>query len=205
MLLIVGRSASGKDYLADSLVRKGAKKVRSYATRPKRFPGEATHRFVTVDEAKRITNRVAETKIGEYEYFVTKNQIKDADIYIIDPIGVKCLASKMSNQTFDLVYLIANRNEAEKMALKRAENSEAERKVFEQRVAAEAPEFDAFEQKIQDDPIANWFMTAKSIGSYLQCSHALYPNVVLREIFRNTFEKKVMEDEARYLFRKFVK
>lgn len=204
MLLISGRTATGKDELVNYLTHFGAKKVVSYATRPKRFEGEETHRFISPEEAAKITNRVAETKIGQYEYFVTADQVRHADVYIIDPIGVKCLSETMPNHDFNLVYLVSDREKAKEMALKRAADPKSEGEIFDRRAAAEDAEFSQFEQMLMQDNVSHWFLSGKSFGEYLECQHNIYPNVMLREIFRNTFDKEAMEREANYLFKEMI-
>ena len=85
-ILIIGRSGSGKSTLANYLTEKyGLKQLESYATRPMRVKNEKGHRFITPEEAKNFTDRVAETVINGYEYFATRQQVDECDVYVIDP------------------------------------------------------------------------------------------------------------------------
>ena len=81
MILIAGRTGSGKNTYADILKEKGYKAVISYTTRPKRYETEDTHIFISNEEADIIEDKVASTTINDYKYFATKKQIQDADYY----------------------------------------------------------------------------------------------------------------------------
>jgi len=147
---IMGRTGSGKDHLAKMLARKGLRNVLSYATRPKRFEKEATHVFITKEEAAKIptTERAASTVIGEYEYFATKEQVKDSDIYIIDPKGLMELARNMPDTAIHVVYVHAPEEDRLKRASVRGgkDKAEAEKEAFIKRSAAEDEQFKEFEE-----------------------------------------------------------
>ena len=70
-LLIIGRTASGKDTLADALRHAyGMTFVKSCTTRPRRTPDEDTHVFLTEQQAEPLVrDAVAYTRIGDYIYF----------------------------------------------------------------------------------------------------------------------------------------
>ena len=71
------------------MVKRGYKKLKSYTTRPKRVNEGDTHVFIDESEVpKYVDQMVAHTKIGEYHYFATSEQLQENDIYIIDPNGV---------------------------------------------------------------------------------------------------------------------
>ena len=178
-LLIVGASGTGKDTLARELCKAGLKQVISYTTRERRFPGEDTHIFVTPEEAKKYTDRVAETKIGKYEYFATRQQVEESDIYVIDPKGLYTLSSTLPNETFLVVYLTADREEALSHAISRGENEEKERKKCLERFAAEYEQFHEFE------------VTLATKKQYL-------PNVVQTFILKNDYKPETMKYWAEY-------
>lgn len=147
--LIVGRTGSGKDYLARKLTERGLKQVLSYATRPKRSENENSHIFITPEEADQFTDKVAQTVINGYEYFATAEQVNESDIYIIDPNGIDVLVKNMPETEFQVVYVQANDDLNRKAnAVKRAEDKIAEEQVFDQRNAAEDEQFSDFEDKI---------------------------------------------------------
>ena len=95
LLCIMGRSASGKDTLANMLCeRVGLKQVISYTTRERRVNEGETHIFISDDEYQKLETSgqiAAFTHIGQHKYCCTVNQLYDNDIYVIDPVGVKNL------------------------------------------------------------------------------------------------------------------
>ena len=150
-VLIVGRSGTGKDTLANILTEQyGLQQVISYTTRPKRFPEENTHRFVTEEEARTIQDRIAETAISGYEYFATTKQVEEADVYIVDPEGFYQVVKKMPDTHFMLVYMRANEDLARTHAITRAENMAREIIVYNDRTAAEDEQFTLFEDALAD-------------------------------------------------------
>ena len=92
LFLLVGRTASGKSTLEAQLnnIYK-AEPIKSYTTRPAR-PNDDTHTFVDQQGFDDIRNNlVAYTKINDYEYGVTANQLIRGSFYVIDPVGVESL------------------------------------------------------------------------------------------------------------------
>ncbi len=160
-VLVIGRTSTGKDALRNILEEKyGWKFVHSHTTRPKRTPTEDTHIFVTKEHADSVplTDKVARTVIGEYEYFTTRKQVEECDAYIIDPIGAYMLLKNMPEEEFQIVYMRpADATTQKEMALKRSDNPEAELKVFKARTSAESAQFDEFEEHLdnQDFTLSN--------------------------------------------------
>lgn len=113
-LLIVGRTATGKDTLRESLEKfANMTFVKSYATRDKRYPEEDTHIFVTKEQANKIMKTdtvIARTTIADNDYFATKSQVENADGYIIDPIGIYELIDKIPTTDFLILYLMPNKD-----------------------------------------------------------------------------------------------
>ena len=95
--LIMGESGSGKTALSSILEKVGFDVLKSYTSRPKRFADEGGHIFIT--PKKSIDYRfglfrnsiVAYTEFDGYDYFATKKQIYENDIYIVDPDGIRFL------------------------------------------------------------------------------------------------------------------
>lgn len=163
MYLIVGRTGSGKDFLAQKIVelstvitandkpinKEPMTVLKSYATRPKRTETEDTHIFITKDEAASYTDKVAITQIGEYEYFATADQVEHADLYIIDPRGIEELTKNMPDTEFQIIYVHANEDLNRRInAVKRAEDKIKEEEIFTKRDADEDAQFTEFEDKI---------------------------------------------------------
>ena len=87
---IVGPSGVGKTTIVEELYRRfGYKAVASYTTRPPRCEGEEGHVFVNDVQFDALTDKVAFTEFAGYRYCVTRAQLADCDLYVIDPAGVK--------------------------------------------------------------------------------------------------------------------
>lgn len=185
MYIIMGRTASGKDYFADLLKQKGLTGVKSRTTRPPRSDDENTHIFVSQDDAGKTTDRVAYTKIGDYEYFATERDILGKDFYIVDPIGLESLAHNMPSIIFNVIYIEADREDRKRhfVARQSASKEDAE-KLFDERDAAETEQFDKFEAKIHalmqnKHAESSDTQTAPDMPENIQCIH----------VFSNKFEK----------------
>lgn len=149
MILITGRSGTGKDYLAKKLEANGLKQLKSYTTRPRRTPDEDTHRFIDKD-SEGIFQKVAKTKIGEYTYFATREQVEEADVYIIDPKCIMDLTTNMPDMPLVLVYVESDQEEAKAHAIARSSDPAAELRVYLKRYLAENEEFSEFETRLRE-------------------------------------------------------
>ncbi len=91
IVLLVGPSASGKSTIADALERLyGWEQVRSITTRPRRSLFERGHLFFTDEEFDliRTEEMVAYTEYAGYRYCAVADQIRNAQVYVIDIYGV---------------------------------------------------------------------------------------------------------------------
>lgn len=83
--LIVGESGTGKTAIVNELEKKAAlKQIMSYTTRPKRYDNEIGHSWVSIDDFNKLYLVAKKELYGNF-YGVTENQIKENDLYIIDP------------------------------------------------------------------------------------------------------------------------
>lgn len=90
ILLIVGKSGSGKSTIAENLNKLyGWKCIDSYTTRKPRYKGEKGHIFVTEKEMPSFDKIVAYTEFAGNKYWATQEQIENNQIYIIDVKGIK--------------------------------------------------------------------------------------------------------------------
>lgn len=89
MILLVGKSGSGKTTIAKNLEHYGLKQVQSYTTRKPRYDGEDGHTFITMEEYMKLPDKVATTYFDGNYYCATQQQCEDADIYVIDPHGIE--------------------------------------------------------------------------------------------------------------------
>ena len=124
VFLIVGQTASGKDSLVNTMCEKYKiittdmfnnvktrpyTRLYSYTTRPRRVNEGNTYTFISPSEVEQYRNdMVAYTKIGEYEYFATREQLRNCDFYIIDYQGIEYLRLKQLEDEFRFVIIYIN-------------------------------------------------------------------------------------------------
>lgn len=143
LLLIVGRTASGKDSLVNKLCeRTNLKAVTSYTTRPRRENEGNTHIFTTEDvyEQMQAEGKVAAyTQISGYHYWTTIDQLYESDLYIIDYKGIQTLRElNLPDIRFVTVFV----NTPDKVREERALTKRRDDKfVFRKRSLDEAPQF----------------------------------------------------------------
>ena len=146
VFLVIGRSGCGKDTLVNYMCQKyGLKKLKSYTTRPPRQNEEDTHIFISPEEVQKYQDDIiAYTKIGEFEYFATKSQLKDINFYIIDPKGVQVLENIPNLKeefSFIKLFIYLPEKERKKRIALRGDSEEA----FLKRQEGEKQQFDNFE------------------------------------------------------------
>lgn len=143
LLLIIGRTASGKDSLVNKLCeRTGLKQLISYSTRPRRENEGNTHIFVSEKEYQKMLTdgKVAvDTNIAGNYYWSTIEQLYETDIYIIDYIGYKKL-KELNLPNLRLVSVFVNTPDEvrEERALKKRKDDKL---VFRKRSLDEAAQF----------------------------------------------------------------
>ena len=132
------------------------KTVVSYTTRPMREceTEGVEHYFIDDQEADRILNSEiipAKTQIGEYRYFVTKDELEDRtkNLYIIDPEGIKYLLENFADiRNFIILYIDAD----DYARYERAKNRPGfDEDIYKKRVESEAEQFNEFEIYMQDE------------------------------------------------------
>ncbi|MGL6184823.1 MAG: hypothetical protein ACRC1T_05530 [Clostridium chrysemydis] len=109
LFLIIGLSASGKDYSIDKLCKEfNKRKVTSRTTRSKRPGEQGTHLFVTNEQAdKEFHGAVAKTVINKNKYYVLPEDIHLSDFYVIDVKGVHSMKDK-DKYNITTVYIGVN-------------------------------------------------------------------------------------------------
>lgn len=143
LLLVAGRTASGKDSIVNMLCnRANLRAVTSYTTRPRRENEGNSHIFVTEDtyEQMRADNIIAAyTKISGYHYWTTIDQIYENDLYIIDWEGIKTLRQlDLPNLRLITIFI----NTPDKLREERALNKRKDdRFVFRKRNLDESKQF----------------------------------------------------------------
>lgn len=120
MLLILGKTCSGKDTFAKELDKLGYKPVISRTTRKKRNKDDNKYIFVSKEQAEREKEKaIAYTEIGDNVYYVLEEDLFSKDYYIIDYKGFLKLEESFSNTDFDIVYLTADEEKRKERFIKR--------------------------------------------------------------------------------------
>lgn len=122
LLCLLGRSASGKDTLANKLCeRSGLRQIISYTTRERRVGEGNTHIFISNEEYQALEDSgqiAAFTQIGQDRYCCTIEQLYNNDIYVIDPLGVQHLRElNLPNLRLVTVFINTPDNIREERAL----------------------------------------------------------------------------------------
>ena len=108
IVLLVGESGSGKTTVAEFLENNcGMTQVKSYTTRPQRFPEENNHIFVSMEDFSKLKNLVAYTIFDGNYYCATEEQINNSDVYVIDPAGVNYFYSKYTGDKIPFVVYLS--------------------------------------------------------------------------------------------------
>ena len=106
LFLIVGKSASGKTSITEFLEKEiDMKSLQSYTTRKPRYEGETGHTFISDEEFDKLENIIAYTEYHEHRYCCTQAQLDEADLYVVDPPGVKTLLERYNAQDRDICII----------------------------------------------------------------------------------------------------
>lgn len=162
LVLIVGRTATGKDTLAKELVEKGFSQLLTYTTRPQRKDEGDTHIFIRPEEISNFQNILFQTTVGEYTYFTTQEMLDKRNVFIIDPVGAEqILQNKHFARPYVVIYLEEPYDVRKQRFMARDGSSEQD---FQMREDAEADRFDTFERRFKEKAVNN-----DHIYSFLSC------------------------------------
>ena len=149
IILIVGRSGAGKSELARLIAKEyGLKQVQSYTTRQPRTEElekgleNSDHLFISDKEFDNLTDIAAQTTINGVRYCTTKDILRQSDLYVIDPKGVKYLRENIGRE-FHIVqfYIYADEEIRKQRHMQRG----ATASDFDAREASEAQQFEDYE------------------------------------------------------------
>ena len=92
------------------LTSDGYSQIYSYTTRPKRYENEIGHTFISDEEYDKLENIIASTVYNGHRYCTTLEQVKNADIYVVDIQGVKTLLDNYNllNRKIYVIFFAAN-------------------------------------------------------------------------------------------------
>ena len=178
--LIVGRTGSGKNTLQNILIKEyGWKGVKSYSTRKPRSEGEDTHIFISKEEAAAVPaeDKVAITfhKNGDSldEYFATRQQVEEADCYIIDPKGVEMLTANMPEEDFQVIYVKAcDRATQKQKAVERADDPELAAEILTNATLRKTPSSHALKRLSRTGRISAAIVQSIHIGTMITLADA---------------------------------
>ncbi len=149
---VVGETSRGKDTFVNYLSKKyGLKPVCSYTTRDPRI-GETQgieHHFISKMEAQIIldykeSDIVAYTEINNAKYFALTDDLLQADMYIIDPDGLKFLKENYKyKDEICTIYITCPEDLCRKRAKKRGDLKEN----LDSRIKSESSQFKEFASK----------------------------------------------------------
>ena len=142
IIVLAGKSASGKNFVARKLEEYGYKTIVTYTTRPKR-KGEKqdiTYHFISDEEFKQ---KIDEEFFAEWKSYITNEgvwyygssleDIENADdksVIILTPQGYRDIKDKVDCKVVS-IYLYANNATIKKRLIARGDNpKEAERRVL---------------------------------------------------------------------------
>ena len=142
MVVIIGKTASGKDRIVKELISKhGFKKIITYTTRPMRKSEkqDVTYHFIPEEDFKQKINdgffaeyKSYDTEFGKWYYGSALEDLEKADdksVIILTPDGYRDIVEKLSNRP-TAIYIYANNATIKKRLLKRGDDkNEAQRRL----------------------------------------------------------------------------
>lgn len=146
LILLVGPSGSGKSTIASMLeLRNGWRQLRSYTTRPKRYPTEGGHVFISEEDFRILKDLMAYTEYSGFRYGATKQQLEESGIYVVDIPGVESLVRNYrgSKKLVAFCLPVDESQTRERMAA-RGDSG----KAIEERLATDRSAFDGMEGKL---------------------------------------------------------
>ena len=143
MVILIGKTASGKDTISNNLVaRHGYKKIITYTTRPMRDGEEQdiTYHFVSEEDFKQKIKdgffaewKTYNTEFGVWYYGTAIEDLENAEdnnIIILTPDGYRDVVNKLSNKPIS-IYVYANNSTIKSRLIKRGDDpKEAERRLL---------------------------------------------------------------------------
>ena len=144
ILILIGKTASGKDKTVSELVSKhGFKKVITYTTRLMR-KGEKqdiAYHYISEEEFKQKIEdgffaewKSYDTEFGIWYYGSALEDLEKADdksVIILTPSGYRDVKRKLPNKNITAIYIYANNETIKKRLIKRGDNKEeAERRIL---------------------------------------------------------------------------
>lgn len=141
MIILIGKTASGKTLIKEELIRRGYSGIITYTSRPMRNSEkqDSTYHFISEEEFKqKIANdffaeyKTYDTVFGKRYYGSALEDLENADeksIIILTPDGYRDVVDKLSKKPTS-IYIYANNSTIKKRLKKRGDNKEeAQRRI----------------------------------------------------------------------------
>lgn len=112
LVIIMGRSGAGKTCVANAMRDAyGWTQIESYTTRPRRSEDETGHHFITEAEFDQIPecDRFAYMEYCGYRYCAKREQLDQADLYVVTPDGYEMIRKAYQDRPFFTVVLTASK------------------------------------------------------------------------------------------------
>lgn len=121
LFLLVGKSGSGKDTMADLLLKLfGLKKVKSVATRNPRYEGEDTYYFVS-DEEYDAANLCQHVIFSGCRYGAAVEEVNNSSLFAICPNGIPELLENYKHRPIVAIYLDTTNETRRERMIKRGD------------------------------------------------------------------------------------
>jgi guanylate kinase len=134
-LIIMGKSASGKDTLRNLLLEKGLKESVSYTTRPRRegeINGKDYH-FISLDQFNALEEKnffLESEKFRDWKYGRSYESIEEGDVFIATVTGTSNMIKKLGRDKFYVLELDCSDEIRKERSLKRGDDPvEVERRL----------------------------------------------------------------------------
>ena len=132
------------------------KPIVSYTTRPKRESETEglEHYFITNEEADKListSDTLAYTEINGFKYFTLTDQLKDQNVYIIDPNGIEDISKRYPNIEKVVIYISSEYQNRKYRYTSRS--NECTEEEFEKRNEAEDKQFTIFERGLENSDV----------------------------------------------------
>lgn len=141
MIVLIGKTASGKTLIREELIRRGYSGIITYTSRPVR-KGEkqdVTYHFISEEEFKQKIDdnffaeyKTYDTVFGKWYYGSALEDLENApekSVIILTPDGYRDVVDKLSKKPIS-IYIYANNSTIKKRLKKRGDNKEeAQRRI----------------------------------------------------------------------------